>query len=156
MVNIAKFLREKKERFNAARDKQSQLNNMARAAELQRLRQERIKVEGKAKLETAKQQELARINAARAKTPSKLAAFGKGIAAVINKGKEHNIKSKGKSYGKGIFGEANRGSTGLQFGGNNNNNRGIDFGAGGGSPFNPGARPAEKKKEPNITIKINR
>jgi len=156
MVNIAALIRRKKEQFTAERSRKSQINNMERAAELQRLRQQRIQVEGKAKLETARQQEIGRIQAAKAKTPNKLMAFGQGIAKLINKGKEHNAKSKGKSYGKGIFGEANRGSTGLQFGGNSNNNRGIDFGAGGGSPFNGPVKPAEKKKEPNITIRINR
>jgi len=152
MVNVMGYIRRQKENFKAAQARKSQQENFKKAEELQKLRQQRITAEGKARLETARQSEVARIKAARSKTPNKLMAFGQGVARLINKGKEHNAKSKGKSFGGSLFGESNRGSTGIDFGGNG----GLNVGGMGGSPFNVGPKAVEKKKEPSITIKINR
>lgn len=124
------------------------MDNMNRQIELERLRKERIKLEEKAKLEEARQSELGRIQTAKAKTPSKLMAFGQGLAKVMNKGQENAKRTQVE--GKGIdFG----GHKDIAFGGT----KGVDFGSGGHSPFGEVSKPkAVEKKKGDITIHIRR
>lgn len=153
MVKIRAFIQRKKEAFRQQQVNKSQTENIKRADELQRLRTERIRMEGKANLEQAKQQELAKISAAKAKAPSNLMKFGQGLAGVINRaGKSKGTKSKGSMFGGNTVGGT--GSKGIDFGGRANGSqfggqKGLDFGGKSSSPFNSIGRvnqPAKNRK----------
>ena len=118
-MSISSMIRNKKEQFRNLQKARGQEDNIKRANELKKLREQRIQLEGKAELERLKQSELRRIESAKVKAPSKLAAFGTGLAAVMNK-----QKSQSKKLNR--FGGLNRGSTGIQLGGSG-------FNAGGNS-----------------------
>lgn len=129
MVNVAAFIRRKKEQFQQARTRRGQEDNLRRADELQRLRTERIQTEGKAKLETLRQEEVRRISEAKAKTPSKLKSFAMGLQKATNSFKSSRPgKTTGRKTKRLYSRESNRGSTGLDLSPRNS------------SPFNFGGK----------------
>lgn len=110
MLNVLNYIKEKKRQFQEYREKKSQLEMTEKTAELQRLRQERLKVEGRAKLEEARLREINRIERAKQKNPSKLRTIGMGLAKLINERKEKQATQEDKP-------------------------KGLDFGGTAGSPF---------------------
>lgn len=75
MVNVLKMIRQRKEQFRQRQIKKGQLENIAKAEELKKLREERIRLEGKATLEQARQEEISKIEKAKQQNPSKLKMF---------------------------------------------------------------------------------
>lgn len=125
-------LREKKEEY-------AQQQNINRASELKKLREQRIAEEGRAKLIKIENEQRQRIADAK-KVQFENSNVGKLIGFVKaqkNKGVSSK-KASTKSLGK-VPQEINRGATGLQLGNRPlevGGNRGIDLG--GNSPFNVG------------------
>ena len=111
-MNIRKYINKQKTKFKAKRTQMSQVENVKKAEELQKLREERIKLEGKANLEKARNEELRRIEAAKKANPNKLQRFGMGLKKLSDKAKARETPKK--------FYESD--------------NSGIGFG-GSGSPF---------------------
>lgn len=146
MVNVSGFIRRKKEQFRNMRDKQRQMELANREAELKRLKEERIKAEERARLETARRTEIARIKAANREAPNRLMAFGQGLAKVMNKGREEVKSMQAKS--KGI--EFGGGRRDLEFGGG----RGPSFGGSGNSPFGEAKKTSAVQKRPTVTIHV--
>lgn len=139
MVNVSAIIRKKKRQFYATRDKRRQMDISNREAELKRLRAERVRVEERAKLETARRSERSRIKSAKAKTPSKMMAFGRGVAKVVNK--ERLKTRKGLQFGGDKRGTAfDSGGSGIQFGGS-------------GGPFGPKPKPKPKTRTVTIVVK---
>lgn len=147
MVNVMAFIRRKKQQFHASRDKAYQAEMLNRQIELKKLEERRIMAESKAMLATASLSEKQRIRVAKEKTPGKVRSFGKGLAKVMNQGREH--LKKVKASGGGIdFGGQSGGGFGSTGGGHN------PFGGGGQSPFGETKPTPAVKKGTTITVHV--
>lgn len=133
MISVLERIKRKKQEFQEMKRRKSGMENIKRAEELQKLREERIRLEGKARLEKARQKEINRIERAKTKAPSKLQRFAQGLAGSMNEIKGQKKKSS-KPNRSVLFGGLNEGSK-TNFGGTRN----IEF-TGKGSPFNVGGK----------------
>lgn len=118
-MRIRDVINRRKEKFKAQRTIKSQQDNIRKAEELQRLRLERQKYEGKAKLNRLIEEENIRIE--KAKGPSNLQKFGAGLTKVVNKQKAKQSKRVVPKSGNKLR-QINQGSGGIQFGGSGNSN----------------------------------
>ena len=142
-MNIGKYIQAKKQQFQRTRINKAAIDSERDAQKLKLLREERLALEGRAKIRDITQQEESRIDAARG--PSGLQRFGNNLSMITNRvgsrrgtggpGKRLPGPNTGKVRGPNL-GQVNRGSEGIDFGG-----RGGDYGSNGGSPFNkPGKK----------------
>lgn len=163
-MNISKYIQAKKDQF---RDAQSKKKERLALQEAERLRLERHRQGELAKAQAEKvrlEKDVQRISAftEKHKDMSKMEKFGKGVASVINKGRETIKKSQHRHKAKGSIFRAvpSSGSKGLDtvkqgspFGGQRN----LDVGGGkssGGYTFGPTPKAMpEKKKGTTTTIK---
>lgn len=115
MLGIRRYIDTAKEKFRTAQRDKFGKENARRAEELKRLREERIRAEGRVKLERAREKELARLRKAKEATPSGARKIAKNLAKVINESKERSKKKE--KEGKGIFSGSNSKSPFLSTGG---------------------------------------
>lgn len=156
-MNIGKFIREKKRQFQQARVNKATIDTVKEAKELKALKEERLVMEGRAKIRRIREMEEAKIRAAR--EPSRLQRLAKGASRM-----QRSAKRKGYLKGTNL-GQINQGSRGLQFGGagpdygggRQRRSGGFNFGGGPGPDFG-GKKPEQpqKKNRGDITIKISR
>jgi len=145
-MGIMQIIRGQKQQFRKLQQDKSMAHNVAAADELQALKEQRIRLEGKAKLSAAQADERGRIQQSqqtlRQNSPGMRGA--RNLAKFINEGKTVLKKVKGTSTGPG-----------LQFGG-----KGFNAGGGGSGPFNTkGSNPFDNTKKETkkpIIIKIQR
>lgn len=134
-MNVGRYIRQAKQKFQTMRTENKKITAEKKAAELKELRKERLRLEGEAHLEKLKQQELSRINKAKSVKPNKLKSFGRGLAKVINKGKEGVAAAKKQGYLKGI--DLSAGNSRSPFGGGSSGSK---------SPFGMSSKPATRLK----------
>jgi len=143
---------EAKRKFKSYQTDKRALANTQKAQKLESLREDRIRLEGQASLESKLSKEKARIQTAKQNTGvrKKLTGFAKGIKNAQGKMKNSNI---------------GKGSTGLNFGGNSSSfnyggDRNLDIGGGNsgpGSAFSLGNnnnRQIQKPKPKRVIINI--
>jgi len=113
-MGILSRINEAKSKFKKLQSDKSQRANVIKAEKLRELREERIKLEGKANLEKLEARERARIQTAKQNSGlgNKLKAYAKQI---------NNSKPKASRFGASTSG-------GIQFGGSSSSGGGIDFG----------------------------
>lgn len=129
-------------RIKQYREEVSQQQNVKAASNLQRLREERIRQEGKARLVAAQQKEESRIQAAK-KTNFSNTTLGKlsNFVGSIKANKQKGVRTTKATTKRGYIPQGiNQGSSGLQLGGNTG---GIQLGGSGQSPFNQPTRNIE-------------
>jgi len=142
MVNIARFIKEKKQMFRERRLKRVADDSERTASKLSELKRERLALEGRAKLQQIEESERARIRTA--KGPNALQRLGSGLARAQNRTRKFQ---KSRASRPSLFAPSSSGSQGMQMGG------------GGPQMFGDtsSARPPPKKKKRNdITINIRR
>ena len=150
MVNVRRFIQQKKEQFYASRDKRAQVDMTERREELKRLQAERVKLEERANLQTSRNRELSRIKDAKSKAPTGMMRFGQGVARVINKGRDQakSVQAKGNGIdfggGKSTFGG---------FGGNSRSNSTFGGNSSGG-PFGESKPKPVVKDKTTVIIKV--
>jgi len=113
-MGILSRIGEAKAKFKTYQSDKSQRANVIKAEKLKELREERIRLEGKANLEKLQARERARIQTA--KQNSGLGSKLKSYAKKINES-----KPKASRFGASTSG-------GIQFGGSTSNGGGMDFG----------------------------
>jgi len=147
-MGIMQIIRGQKQQFRRLQQDRSMAHNVAAADELQALKEQRIRLEGKARLSAAQADERGRIQQSQQtlRQNSPVMRGARNLAKFINEGKTVLKKVKGTSTGPG-----------LQFGG-----KGFNVGGGGSGPFNTkGSNPfdntkKEKPKTKTITIRVER
>lgn len=109
-MGILSKISEYKQKFREVQQNKSQVRNEQIAQEIRTLREQRIKLEGKANLERIRQQEKARINKAKL-TTSKLNKFRTMASNLKKTIDKHQAKGKdifGSSPKRDIFGVSNK------------------------------------------------
>ena len=116
-MGILNKIMEAKKKFKSYQKDKSEYANVQKATELKRLREERIRLEGKAKLEKLRQQERARIEKAKATVSpiNKIAKVVKGLQKTKNNVSKSNLFSSNKeSKANDIFGKSENVFSGKQ------------------------------------------
>lgn len=137
-MGIINLIREQKAGFRKLQTDRSLAHNQAAAQELQALKEERIKREGKAQLSKLQQQERARISTANKtiRDNSKGKRFATNLAKFMNEGKTKLNQMKSQSSGPGFNSGVSKSNA---FGG------GSGFNLGGGSKaFSPAPKVTSK------------
>lgn len=100
-MGIISRISEYKQKFREVQQHKGQVRNEQVAQELNNLRKERIRLEGKAHLEELKEKELKRIKEAKEKTSksNKVKKFAKGLKKVLDKNKPKGIDFGGEGKG---------------------------------------------------------
>lgn len=133
-MSIMGMISNTKAKFRKLQTERSYRQNLARAESLQDLRQERIRLEGKAQLEKARQEEIAKIEKAKVTMKqgigiNKLANFAKGLKVTIEQRKArvrpNIVKVIGNQSAPSSPFEIK--GSGLDFGGNNNKKKNNPF-----------------------------
>ena len=106
---IRSIISKEKSKFRTMQRDKDTAHSVALAKELKQMKEERIRLEGRAKLEKLKEQEQARMKSAKKtiKEHSTARRFSKGLANVINEGKKRAKKSGYKPKGIDFGGTSN-------------------------------------------------
>jgi len=138
-MGVLNLIRQQKQSFRKLQTDRSVAHNQAAAQELQALKEERIRREGKAQLSKLKQQERARIGSANQtiRDNSKGRRFATNLAKFMNEGKTKLNQMKSQSSGPGFNPGVSKSNA---FGGGS----GFNSGVGSSNPFSPAPKVTSK------------